>query len=157
MRRSSVDVSTPPTSAPITTRRALTLGAGAFSAIGITAGIAASVPQPHPDAELLAMRPRLMAAARALEASDASPSDDDDALAQICDELEEASWAIVDAEPARTDEGLALKASAVMYHLRIAYSHGCWPGDGEEMAWNLLSELAGDAYTPCGEYEPGRA
>ena len=33
-----------------------------------------------------------------------------------------------------------------MYQLRMAYSHGHLPGDGEELAWNLLSELAGDVY-----------
>jgi len=164
-------------------RSALALGAGAFASVGITAGVAASAAPaqtaefrscstPNPDAELLAFRRRLDAAIREVSAAElthgalppGSPYKDVDAwIGQAGDELAEVCEAIVGAEPPRTAEGRALQAAAAMHQLRFSYSHGCWPGLGEELAWDVLSALAGDVYVPptCPDWlteaEPERA
>ena len=145
----NIALSTP---TPITTRR--TLGAGLFATIigsGITAGAAASVADlvpSDPDAELLSLRAELTAAVADAGHSNMIEDWSDDEMTRSANRLGDACWAIVDAPRAQTPAGLALKAAACMHQLR--YSYGCagWGGDGEEMAWNLLSELAGDAYLP---------
>jgi len=137
-------------------RRAALLAGGA-SAAGIVAGVAAAAPTVSPDAELLALRARLDGAVREMAAANAAGGIDEDHMAQLCEQLVDASWAIVDAPPAQTAEGRALKAAAAMASLRDAYAGHHWPGDGEELAWNVLSELAGDVYVaPGSRSEPGR-
>ena len=136
-------------------RRAALLGGGA-SAAGITSGFSALAP--NPDADLLALRPRLVAAVAEVNASEmaddhhvppgAADKDHDAWVSRTGGELTGACWAIVDAPPAQTAAGRALKAAAAMHQLRMAYCLGGWPGDGEELAWNVLSEVAGAAYVP---------
>ena len=109
------------------------------------------------DAELLALREQLDAAIRemgAVEMYDPPPGllslAYDERLTASGDELEEVCWAIVECPPAQTAEGRALKAAAAMHHLKFVYDGhgGAWPGSGEELAWNVLSEIAGSAYEP---------
>jgi hypothetical protein len=110
------------------------------------------------DAELLALRPRFEAALLEVSATEMSGSEtlppgrsnqDHEAwVARTGEELEEVCEAIVDAPAAATPEGRALKAAAAMHQLRFAYNGGGWPGGGEALAWDVLSELAGDAYVP---------
>ena len=144
---------------PNLTRRALALGSGAAAAVGITAGAAASIPPvmaQHPDVELLALRPRLHAALREVNASEMASANSaaitdkehEDWVSDSGKDLDDVCWKIVDAPCAQTAEGRALKAAAAMYQLRFACCSGHWPGSGEELAWTVLSELAGDAYVP---------
>lgn len=125
----------------------------------------------HADAALLALAPPLratLAETSATELSDGtvppgvSDADYDSWLSRVGEDLEAICEQIVDAPAAQTAEGLALKAAAAMHQLRLSY-HGGWPGSGEWLAWDVLSEIAGEAYVPisAAEYarnncEPGR-
>lgn len=48
----------------------------------------------------------------------------------------------------QTAAGRALKAVGAMYSFRKGFSYGRWRGDGEAMAWEVLSHIAGDAHVP---------
>lgn len=160
------------------TRRAVFAFGGALASIGLTAGAAASVadiaPSPaDPDAVLLGVHPDLIAAVREVNACEMwegplpvgwPDADLDDWITRTGERLLEVCWDIVDAPPAQMAEGRALKAAAAMYQLRMVYGPGEWQGAGEEQAWLVLSELAGDVYVPPAvpehlrqTTEPGRA
>lgn len=116
---------------------------------GITAGIAASVADlvpADPDAELLSLRAELDAAVGEAGFWNTATNCPDEDLARSGLRLSDACWAIVDMPPARTPAGWALKAAASMHQFRFSYGCGGWGSDGEEMAWNVLRELARDAY-----------
>lgn len=162
--------STPATTPTHSRRRALFAAASAVvMGGGISAGVAASVAdyttlEPDPDTALLSLRPELHAAVLDLGWSEMTDGHSDEKLTAIADRLGAVCWDIVDAPQAQTADGRALKAAAAMYRFRDGFSHGCWSGDGEEMAWNVLSELAGDVYVPPAlperlraNNEPGRA
>ena len=146
-----------PTSSPSSRRQALVFGAAALVAGAGFAGSAAAAGSA--DAELFALRERLDAALRemsAVEMFDPPPGINavslayDERLTASGDELEEVCWAIVECPPAQTAEGRALKAAAAMHHLKFAFdgNGGGWSGSGEELAWNVLSDVAGAAYVP---------
>lgn len=136
----------------LSSRRKLFGGAAAMVlGTGITAGVAASaadlVPaELEPDAELLSLRSELMAAVAELGWSEIASEVPEHRLTEVANRLIDASWAIVDAPSAQTAAGRALKAAAAMYHLRDGFSSGEWPGCGEAIAWDALSEVAGDFY-----------
>lgn len=88
----------------------------------------------------------------------------DEKLTQVGHRLRDVCWEIVEAPPAQTAAGRALKAAGAMYQFRDGFSHGRCPGDGEAMAWDVLSQIAGDTYVPPAmperlraSCEPGRA
>jgi hypothetical protein len=150
-------------SIPTTTRRTLFASSAAVVMASTAAATAPAIASD--DAELLALRPRLEAALLEVSATEMSGSEtlppgrsnqDHEAwVARTGEELEEVCEAIVDAPAAATPEGRALKAAAAMHQLRFAYNGG-WPGGGEALAWDVLSELAGDAYVPVALPEPLR-
>ena len=150
----TVDTTTGAVSRAVSSRRSLFGGAAAVVlGGGVTAGAAASVADyvpadVSPDAALLALRAELMAAVAGIAYDENAPDWDDEEITRSGERLSVACWAIVDSPRAQTPARLALKAAASMYQLRESYNHGTWHGDGEDMAWQLLSALAGSAYIP---------
>jgi len=127
--------------------------AGSVITSGVAAGTAASVGDLVPvevesDAALLSLRAELLAAVADMGWSEMVDAISDEKLTQIGDRLRDVCWEIVEAPPAQTEAGRALKAAGAMYHLRDGFSYGRWPGSGEAMAWDVLSQIAGDAYVP---------
>lgn len=146
------------TPVPIASRRRFGAGllaviAGSAITSGVAAGTAASVGDLVPvevelDAALLSLRAELLAAVADMGWSEMVDDISDERLTQIGDRLRDVCWEIVEAPPAQTAAGRALKAAGAMYRFRDGFSHGRWPGDGEAMAWDVLSQIAGDTYVP---------
>lgn len=121
--------------------------------------------RPAPDAELLALAPTLRAAVEECDRTETAttippgvPDADFGAwVTRTGQLLLDVCWEIINAPPARTEAGRALKAAAAMHQLRFAFSGGAWDGAGEEMAWLVLSELARNAYVPAAVPEYLRA
>lgn len=146
--------STPTSNAPPSRRRTLFAAAGAvILGSGIAAGVAASIAdhvlvEVEPDATLLALRPDLLAAVADLGWSEMVNEISDERITEVGKCLRSVCWEIVEAPPAQTAAGRALKAAGAMYQFRDGFNHGHWPGDGEAMAWDVLSQIAGDFYVP---------
>lgn len=124
---------------------ALVAASPAFAATSVV--VSNALPRPaDPDASLLSLRAELDAAAA--EAGHWNMVDDypEEDLNRSALRLSEACWAIVDMPRANTPAGWALKAAASMHQFRFSYGCGGWGSEGEEMAWNVLRELAGDSY-----------
>lgn len=146
------------TNTPTASRRRLGAGllsvmAGSVITSGVAAGTAASVgdlvpADIDPDAALLSLRTELLAAVADLGWAEMVDDVSDEKLTQISHRLRDICWEIVESPPAQTAAGRALKAAGAMYRFRDGFSAGEWPGDGEAMAWDVLSQIAGDAYVP---------
>jgi len=126
---------------------------GSVITSGVAAGTAASVAdlvptEVDPDATLLSLRAELLAAVTDMGWSEMVGEISDDRLTEISNRLRDVCWEIVETPPAQTAAGRALKAAGAMYRFRDGFSAGEWPGDGEAMAWDVLSQIAGDAYVP---------
>jgi len=144
------------TSTPTASRRRFGAGllavmAGSVITSGVAAGTAASVgdlipAEVEPDGALLSMRADLLAAVADVGWFEMDDEWSDERISQAGKRLNDVCWEIVQAPPPQTAAGRALKAAGVMYQLRDGYSGGGWPGQGEAMAWDVLSQIAGDAY-----------
>ena len=154
-----------PTSTPCSTRRvalggALVSFAAAASAVSVTAGAAASVADLVPvdaDVALLALRTELLAAVADVSFTEMVSTVSDERVDQSRERLSNVCWEIVDADPARTPAGRALKAAAAMHQLRTEFNNGHWRSNVAAMAWDVLSEIAGPAYQPPALPERKRA
>ncbi len=146
-----------------TTRRSLFAAAGAVvMGAGITAGAAASVAdlvpvEAEPDAALLSMRAELLAAVADVSLSEMVDETSDEATSEAGVRLVNACWAIVRSPVPQTSAGRALKAAAAMHEHRFNFVAGRWVDDGSEMAWSVLSEIAGEVYAPVSVPERVRA
>jgi len=151
-----------PTPIGTPTRRSLFAAAAAASAIGITAGAAACVAdlvpvEAEPDAALLSMRAELLAAVADVSLSEMVDETSDETISEAGVRLVNACWAIIQAPVAQTSAGRALKAAAAMHEHRFNFVAGRWVNDGSEMAWSVLSEIAGEVYAPVSVPERVRA
>ena len=139
---------------------ALVSFAAAASAVGSGAGAAASVADLVPadaDVALLALRTELLAAAVDVNFTEVVSTVSDERIDQSRERLSNVCWEIVDADPARTPAGRALKAAAAMHQLRTEFNNGNWRSNVAAMAWDVLSEIAGPAYQPPALTERMRA
>lgn len=116
------------------------------------AGAMGGAPPPSPDAAILSLRDEFRAAvALWIEINHRTDEILDEEMDSASYRLNDACSAIVDSPPAQIQAGRALKAAAAMHQLTAAFNEGCaddWSGIGEEMAWHVLSEIAGDEYVP---------
>ena len=106
---------------------------------------------PSLDANLLSRRGEFLTAAALLDGIGLCGDVSDKESDAIADRDRDARTAIIDSGPARTRDGIALKAAAAMQLLRVVFNldvAGDWPGLGEVAAWHVLSEIAGNAYVP---------